>query len=277
MDSVMGKRSEEIYDFRDVLTKTQKENFKKQEELNRRELEIEGRERRLALPEEEIRKSLGADFFGFQGFERTDLSVDLPVQMPITPSFSRPISPNTAPRRRTITPLSEGEIELKREIEDLMREIREMRTIAPFAPLLHLSQSSFKLREFIEHVLNFDGQNVSVTQFTRACRRAFKSLPANFSTKMETSLTRLLLSKLSGNAYLVTEGLRINKVECHIKRLKDAFLLSPRPNYYRGQLAAEFMRPGEHMLDYFSRIKELTKSVLDETAKSLVHVERRVE
>ncbi|KAI4475707.1 hypothetical protein M0804_014129 [Polistes exclamans] len=31
------------------------------------------------------------------------------------------------------------------------------------------------------------------------------------------------------------------------------------------------------MLDYFSRIKELTPSVLDETAKSSVHVERRVE
>ncbi|KAI4476347.1 hypothetical protein M0804_013662 [Polistes exclamans] len=39
----------------------------------------------------------------------------------------------------------------------------------------------------------------------------------------------------------------------------------------------EFMRPGEHMLDYFSRIKELTQSTLDESTKSLVQVERRVE
>ncbi|KAI4476898.1 hypothetical protein M0804_013225 [Polistes exclamans] len=93
---------------------------------------------------------------------------------------------------------------------------------------------------------------------------------------METSLTRLLLSKLSGYAYLVTEGLRIIKVECLIERLKDAFLASGGSNYYRGQLAAEFIRPSEHMLDYFSRIKELTQSVLDETAKSSVHVERRV-
>ncbi|KAI4476632.1 hypothetical protein M0804_013411 [Polistes exclamans] len=69
------------------------------------------------------------------GFERTDSPVDSPVPLPITPSSSRPISPNKAPRRRTITPLSEEESELKREIEDLRREIREIRNIALFAPL----------------------------------------------------------------------------------------------------------------------------------------------
>ncbi|KAI4476251.1 hypothetical protein M0804_013738 [Polistes exclamans] len=72
-------------------------------------------------------------------------------------------------------------------------------------------------------------------------------------------------------------GLRINKVECLIERLKDAFLPSRGSNYYSGQIAKEVMRLGEHMLDYFGRIKELTQSVLDETAKSSVHVERRVE
>ncbi|KAI4475840.1 hypothetical protein M0804_014058 [Polistes exclamans] len=144
IDSVMRKKMEEIYDIRDVLTKTQEENFKKQEELKRREFEMEKREQRLALQEEENRKSLGADFPGFQGFERTDPPVDFPVPLHITPSSSRPFSPNTAPRRRTITPLSEGESELKREIKDLRRENREMRTMAPFAPLPHLSQSSFK-------------------------------------------------------------------------------------------------------------------------------------
>ncbi|KAI4476522.1 hypothetical protein M0804_013501 [Polistes exclamans] len=68
MDSVMRIRIEEIMDIRDVLTKTQEQNLKKQEELSRRELEIEYRERRLALKEEEIRKSLGDDTSGFRGF-----------------------------------------------------------------------------------------------------------------------------------------------------------------------------------------------------------------
>ncbi|KAI4476639.1 hypothetical protein M0804_013418 [Polistes exclamans] len=131
-----------------------------------------------------------------------------------------------------------------------------MRTIAPFASLPYLSQSSFKLRELIEHVPNIDGQNVSVAQLTRAFRREFESLPANFSTKVEKSLTRLLLYKLSGHAYLVTEGLR--KVEHLIERLKDAFLPSRGSNYYNGKLATEFIRLGVLMLDYFSRVKELT-------------------
>ncbi|KAI4476253.1 hypothetical protein M0804_013740 [Polistes exclamans] len=136
-------------------------------------LRLKKREQRLALLEEEMRKSLGVDFFNFRGFERTDPPVDSPVPLSITPSSSRPISPKTALRRRTITPLFEGESELKTIIEDLRRKIREMRTIAQIAPLPHLSQSLFKLRELTEHVPNFDGQNISLTQFTRACRRAF--------------------------------------------------------------------------------------------------------
>ncbi|KAI4476258.1 hypothetical protein M0804_013745 [Polistes exclamans] len=127
------------------------------------------RERRLALQEEEMRKSLEADFFGFRGLERTDPPVDSLVPLPITPSSFRPISPNTAPRRKTITPLSEKESELKREIEIFRREIREIRTMALFASLPYLSQYLFKLRELIEHVPNIDGHNVSVTLFTRAC------------------------------------------------------------------------------------------------------------
>ncbi|KAI4475711.1 hypothetical protein M0804_014133 [Polistes exclamans] len=274
IDSVMRKRIEEIYDIQDVLTKTQKENFKEQEEPNRCKLEIEKGDRILTLQEEEMRKSIGADFSGFRGFERTDPPVDSPVPLPITPSSSRLISSNTAPRRRTIIPLSVGENEIIREIEDLRREIRKMMTMAPFAPLPHISQSSFKLRELIEYVPNFDGDNVSVTRFTRACRRAFKFLPANCLAEMKTSLTRLFLSKLRGHAYFVTEGLRIKKVECLIERLKVSFLLSRRSNYYRGQNATDLMRPGEHMPDYFSRIKELTQSFLDETTKRSVHLER---
>ncbi|KAI4476433.1 hypothetical protein M0804_013603 [Polistes exclamans] len=75
---------------------------------------------------------------------------------------------------------------------------------------------------------------------------------------METSLARLLIYKLSGHAYLVIEGLKISRVEHLIERLEDAFLPSRGSNYYRGQLATEFMRPSEHMLDYFGRVKEIT-------------------
>ncbi|KAI4476475.1 hypothetical protein M0804_013546 [Polistes exclamans] len=171
----------------------------------------------------------------------------------------------------------ESECGLKSKIDDLRQKTRELRTIALFAPLPNLSQSSLKLRELIEHVLKFDGQNVSVTQFIRACRRALEPLLAGFSTEMDASLTRLLLSNLSGHTYLVTESLRIHNVENPIGRIKDAFLPSRGSNYYRGQHATEFMRPGEHMLDYFGRIKELTQSVINETTKNSVRVERRVE
>ncbi|XP_043498474.1 uncharacterized protein LOC122521802 [Polistes fuscatus] len=282
MVSAMLKKMEEIINIQDLLSKTQEETLRKQEELSNRKLELELRERRLALKEEEIRRSLGDNMPGFRGFERSDLSVDSFVPLPFTPGSPRavsprPISPAPAPRRRTLTPDFDSEGELRREIEDLWREIRNMKRIASFAPPSYLSNSSLELQEYIEHVPNFDGYNISVTQFSRACRRALDSLPAGYSLEVEASLTRLLLLKLSGHAYLVTESLKIDRVEHLIERLKDAFLPSRGPNYFRGQLFTEYMRPGERALDYFVRVRELTQLVLDETAKESGRLERGME
>ncbi|KAI4474274.1 hypothetical protein M0804_014934 [Polistes exclamans] len=178
IDSVMRKRMEEIMNIQDILSKTQKETPKKQEELCKRELKLEYRERRLAVKEEEIRQSLGDDMSGFRGFEQSDPPVDCSVPLPFTPSSSRQITPTTVSRQRSITPLSESEGKLKREVVDLRQRIREIKEMALFAPLLSLSQSSLKLRELIEHVPKFDGQNIFVTQFIRACRRVLESLLA---------------------------------------------------------------------------------------------------
>ncbi|KAI4472952.1 hypothetical protein M0804_015541, partial [Polistes exclamans] len=126
-------------------------------------------------------------------------------------------------------------------------------------------------------VPRFDGYNISVSQFARACKRAHDSLPAHYTAVTENLLTRLLISKLNGNAYVVIENLKITKVESLIDRIKDAFLPKHGSNYYHGQLATEFKKPKEHVLDYFSRVRNITQSIIDEESKQIRRLERSVE
>ncbi|KAI4476702.1 hypothetical protein M0802_014827 [Mischocyttarus mexicanus] len=144
-------------------------------------------------------------------------------------------------------------------------------------PTPRTTHTSIKLREIVESVPKFDGSNISVTQFARFCRRALDSLPFDFTDETETNLTGLLISKLSGHAYVVVENLKLRKVEQLLERLKDAFLPSHSSNYYRGRLATEFMKPGDHVLDFYSRIKDFTQSIIEEESKLVGRLEKSVE
>ncbi|KAI4473948.1 hypothetical protein M0804_015089 [Polistes exclamans] len=285
---IIRKRMEEIILFQERLNNLQLESYKRQEELDRRESEIVNqrkelayRERNLELRKEEIRRSLGEDFGGFRGFERTRTPVDSFITISRTPNLSPSDSPRPVPPRQTIvTPLPNSN-DLKTENEQLKHELDLLRgadaASRPPSPLPRTTNASVKLREIVEAVPRFDGHNISVTQFARACKRALDSLPACYSAVTETSLTRLLISKLNGHAYVVVEDLKITKVEQLIDRLKDAFLPAHGTNYYRGQLATEFTKPKEHVLDYFSRVRSLTQSIIDEESKQVGRLERSVE
>ncbi|KAI4486889.1 hypothetical protein M0802_012240 [Mischocyttarus mexicanus] len=280
---------DEIIFFQEQLSRIQLETYKRQEELDKKELELEKqkkeleqKERMLELKEDEVRRSVEGDFVGFRGFGRLRIPVGPFVPLSRTPVLSHPNSPQAALRRKTPFPDLDSNDGLRREIEDLRRELNLMRRITPFAPhppspLPRSSYISFKLWEITETIPRFDRHNIPVSQFSKACRRALESLPSDHSSEVETSLIRPLLPKLSGHAYIVVENVKINKVEQLIERFKDAFLPSHGSNYYQGQLATEFMKPGEHVLDYFSRMRELTQSIVDEEAKQIGHLEHRVE
>ncbi|KAI4473938.1 hypothetical protein M0804_015098, partial [Polistes exclamans] len=285
---LVRKRMEEIISFQERLSSLQLEGYKRQEQLDRREIDIENqrkelaiRERNLELREEEIRRSMGEEFGGFRGFERSQTPVDSYITISRTPNLSPSGSPRPAPPRRTIVTPFPNNDDLKTENERLKRELDLLReavaTSRPPSPLPRTMNAPVKLREIVEAVPRFDGHNISVTQFARACKRALDSLPASYSAETETSLTRLLISKLNGHAYVVVEDLKITRVEQLIDRLKDAFLPAHGTNYYRGQLATEFKKPKEHVLDYFSRIRSLTQSIIDEESKQVGRLERSVE
>ncbi|KAI4473921.1 hypothetical protein M0804_015105 [Polistes exclamans] len=237
---IIRKRMEEIIFFQERLNNLQWESYKRQEQLDRRESEIENqrkvlahRERNLELREEEIRRSIGEDFGGFRGFERSQTPVDSFITISRTPNLSPSDSPRPVPPRQTIvTPLPNSN-DLKTDNERLKRELDLLRGAVaasrPLSPFPRTTNASVKLRDIVEAVPRFD------------------------------------------------EDLKITKVEQLIDRLKDAFLPAHGTNYYRGQLATEFKKPKEHVLDYFSRVRSLTQSIIDEESKQVGRLERSVE
>lgn len=104
------------------------------------------------------------------------------------------------------------------------------------------SYANVSLREALEIVPKFDGHNIPVLQFARACKRAKELTPfAN-----EAHLVRLLRSKLTGHAYLAVEDEEHTSIDKLVDSLKRTFGPSRNSNYYRGQLSINFKKPTEH-------------------------------
>ncbi|KYM94267.1 hypothetical protein ALC62_15100 [Cyphomyrmex costatus] len=115
------------------------------------------------------------------------------------------------------------------------------------------------LREATDSVPWFDGYNVPVSQFVRACRRAREMVPPHY----ERPLTILLINKLRGRAYGAVEDESCATVTQLIDLLNGAFESSKTIHQRRGELSTCYIKLGEHMLDYISRVKELRSSILD--------------
>ncbi|KYQ59958.1 hypothetical protein ALC60_01000, partial [Trachymyrmex zeteki] len=114
-------------------------------------------------------------------------------------------------------------------------------------------------REATESVPYFDGYNIPLSQFTRACRRARDIVPPN----AERNLTKLLINKLGKRAYYAVEDEPCETVTELIDLLTGAFGTAKTLDQYRGELSIIYLKPGEHVLDFISRVKDLCTSILD--------------
>lgn len=124
--------------------------------------------------------------------------------------------------------------------------------------------NSASLREAIESVPAYNGSNIPLSRFIRACRRARDSVPSYW----ESDLTRSLINKLQGRAYEAVDDEPCSSVTQLIDLLTISFD-SPKEIFeYRGELASAFIQPNEHILDFISRIKELRLAILDAERRS---------
>ena len=117
-----------------------------------------------------------------------------------------------------------------------------------------------KLKDAIETVPNFNGHNIPVEQFARACNRAKAVVPP----QAEPQLARLLRNKLQDHASLAVEDKGFNSVNDLIKQLKRTFSPAKTSDHYRGELANVIKGTNEHVLEYISRVKDLRFAILEE-------------
>lgn len=114
-------------------------------------------------------------------------------------------------------------------------------------------------REATESIPSFDGYNIPLAQFARACRRAKDIV----SPHAEYHLTKLVINRLRGRAYYAVEDEPCDTITQLLDLLNGAFGSPKTIDQYRGELSACYLKTGEHMLDYVSRIKDLRTAILD--------------
>jgi len=115
------------------------------------------------------------------------------------------------------------------------------------------------IRDALELISKYDGHNIPVWQFARACKRARDSIPF----VDEAHLVHLIRNKLTGHAYLAVEDETHYTIEKFLDSLKKTFGTGKSSNYYRGQLSINYKKPNEHILDYIGRVKDLKSAIIE--------------
>ncbi|KYQ48567.1 hypothetical protein ALC60_12386 [Trachymyrmex zeteki] len=156
---------------------------------------------------------------------------------------------------------------LEESAANIPRETKQPRNFRPHPARSNNSYDEIpspkvSFKEATDSVPHFDGYNIPLAQFTRACRRARDIIPA----PGERNLTKLLINKLSNRAYYAVEDEPCNSVTDLRDLLTDAtftFGTAKTQDQYRGELSIIYLKPGEHILDYISRVKDLRNAILD--------------
>nr|XP_012151331.1 PREDICTED: uncharacterized protein LOC105663901 [Megachile rotundata] len=94
---------------------------------------------------------------------------------------------------------------------------------------------------------------------------AVKMVPA-FNGSPPTLLTftlKLIIGHLSGHTAAAVEDEEIDTVAELCNILRDIFGPQRTVDYYRGELTSIYMKNGEHVLDFITRVKDLRDAILD--------------
>jgi hypothetical protein len=71
------------------------------------------------------------------------------------------------------------------------------------------------------------------------------------------------MNKLRGHAFLAVEDSDVVSLNDFGNKLKDMFGPGKTVNEYRGELGTVFQRPGENILDYIDRVRNLRVAIID--------------
>lgn len=160
---------------------------------------------------------------------------------------------------------------MEREREEALRATEnvaktETDTIATILPEIHSMRRrpNESIRKAMKIVPRFDGKNMPVYSFIRACRRAREMMPST----SEPTVTKLMINKLHGAAYRAVEGHTVQTIDSLCNRLRQIFGSHHTHEHYRSELRNILMRNNESMIEYINRVKDLYQALLNEERNS---------
>jgi len=159
------------------------------------------------------------------------------------------------------------------DINDLRRELAEQQRIIqqlqqernPNLGMTVVTENTlgnfyyFSIRDALEAVPNFDGENIAFVYFVEGCEEALSMV----APTQEIALVRAIRNKLKGDAHRSILGKTFNNMQELVEFLRTKY--GPRETVYeaQGRLAYLYQKKDEKVAAYANRVRELGKRILD--------------
>ena len=117
----------------------------------------------------------------------------------------------------------------------------------------------FSIRDALEAVPNFDGDNIAFTHFVEGCEEALSMI----APSQEIILVRAIRNKLKGDAHRSILGRVFNSLQGLVEFLRSKY--GPRETVYEAQarLAYICQKGDEKVSSYANRVREIGKRIID--------------
>ncbi|KAI4485663.1 hypothetical protein M0802_012633 [Mischocyttarus mexicanus] len=163
------------------------------------------------------------------------------IEMTRNPPYPTVEVPTTVPRPFAIPPTSQPRPQVNN---------------SPFDPI---QENLFSLREILEQIPLFDGNNSFVHSFTRACRTA----AARLNRLSERDIIECLWQRITVRAHELFIDVDFHTIEEFLKSIKGTFAGNKTLNQYIGVLGHLTQHPNEDIMQYACRTRRLETVLLD--------------
>ncbi|KAL0107437.1 hypothetical protein PUN28_015775 [Cardiocondyla obscurior] len=146
-----------------------------------------------------------------------------------------------------------------------LQQIESLQTASERSPQSGITEGilgnyfRFSLKDALEAVPSFDGENISFVYFVGGCEEALSMV----APSQEINLVRAVRNKLKGDAHRSILGKAFNNMREFVEFLRTKY--GPRESVYeaQGRLAYLCQKKDEKVVAYANRVRELGKRILD--------------
>lgn len=129
----------------------------------------------------------------------------------------------------------------------------------PQLPVPAMANQMVHLKDALKIIPDFDGKTISITQFMKDCKEAL----AMVDPAQERNLVKMIRGKFLGEARKTIYGQEFNSLAGLFAFLKRMYFSSRTTLELQGDLPRCHQNPGEKVLSYANRIREIGKKIVE--------------